>query len=67
MESFLPGAKIGQVHGTLQQDTKGRNIFPVYHPAVALYNRNQLVGMQEDFLSIPKIINKLKKELHTNE
>lgn len=61
MESFLPGAKISQVHGELQRDARGRAIFPLYHPAAALYNRNQLVFIEEDFLSIPKIIKQLEK------
>lgn len=66
MESFLPGAKIGHVHGTLQHDANGRAIFPLYHPAVALYNRNQLVILEEDFLLIPKIIKQLEKEFKTS-
>ena len=61
MESFLPGARIGQVHGTLQRDVKNRAILPLYHPAVALYNRNQLVILEEDFHSIPNIIKQLEK------
>lgn len=61
MESFLPGAKISQVHGTVQHDASGRTIFPLYHPAVALYNRNQLVVLEEDFLLIPNIIKQLEK------
>lgn len=66
MESFLPGAKIGQVHGTLQQDREGRPILPLFHPAAALYNRNLLKVIEEDFLSIPTIIKNLKKGIHNS-
>jgi uracil-DNA glycosylase family 4 len=61
MESFLPGAKIGQVHGKLSRDTQGRAILPVLHPAVALYNRRMLPTLEQDFLSIPNILNTLRK------
>ncbi len=61
MESFLPGARIGEVHGTLQCDAKGRFILPLFHPAAALYNRNLLQVIEEDFKSIPTRIKEIKK------
>ena len=61
MESFLPGAKIGQVHGTLQKDAEGRAILPLIHPAAALYNNNLKRVIEEDFLSIPKILKQVMK------
>lgn len=64
MQSFLPGAIIGQVHGTLQYDTKGRPILPMLHPAASLYNHNLKVVIEEDFLSIPKILNTIKEGKH---
>lgn len=62
MESFLPGAKIGQVHGQLQRDAEGRPILPLFHPAAALYNNSLLRTIEEDFLSIPQILKSLGKE-----
>jgi len=61
MESFLPGAKIGEVHGTLQHDERGRAILPLIHPAAALYNNNLRKTIEEDFLLIPNILKKVKK------
>ena len=61
MQSFLPGVTIGQVHGTLQRDANGRAILPMLHPAASLYNHNLKVVIEEDFLSIPKILMNLKK------
>jgi DNA polymerase len=61
MESFLPGARIGQVHGALQRDNAGRVILPLIHPAAALYNGNLRRTIDEDFLSIPKFLKDLKK------
>jgi uracil-DNA glycosylase family 4 len=65
MESFLPGAKIGQVHGTLQHDTEGRPILPMLHPAASLYNHALKVVIEADFLSIPKILKIIKKGTHS--
>ncbi len=61
MESFLPGAKIGQVHGTLQHDAEGRPILPMLHPAASLYNHSLKAVIEADFLSIPKILKTIKK------
>ncbi len=61
MQSFLPNAKIGEVHGTLQHDAEGRPILPMLHPAASLYNHNLKVVIEEDFLSIPKILESIKK------
>ena len=36
LKHFAPTAKIGEVHGTL---VDGR-LFPLYHPAAAMYNQS---------------------------
>src|SRR5918997_1239700 len=35
LKHFAPAAKIGEVHGTLVED----RLFPLYHPAAAMYNQ----------------------------
>lgn len=62
MESFLPGAKIGEVHGKLQRDAEGRHVLPLFHPAAALYNKSLLKVIEEDFQSISHILKSLGKE-----
>lgn len=52
---FLPGAKIGEVHGVMQE-ANGRRILPLYHPAAALYNGSMRVTLKEDFARIPDIL-----------
>jgi len=66
MEYFLPGMKIGQVHGepkriTLHSDNGDRKlvIMPLYHPAAALYNGSQRQLLIDDFLKVPKVIKQL--------
>lgn len=59
MEYFLPGAKIGEVHGQPHQveiDGSEFMIIPLYHPAAALYNGSLRATLIEDFLCVPEII-----------
>jgi uracil-DNA glycosylase len=44
LKHFAPAAKIGEVHGTL---VDGR-LFPLYHPAAAMYNQTLRATLFED-------------------
>jgi DNA polymerase len=65
MNFFLPKAKISENHGILQTTNLDLlnqiNIFPLYHPAAALYNPNQKQTLFEDFQKIPSVINQLNE------
>jgi DNA polymerase len=59
MEYFLPGAKIGEIHGqphNVQIDGDEFMIIPLYHPAAALYNGSLRATLIEDFIRVPGII-----------
>jgi DNA polymerase len=59
MEYFLPGAKIGEIHGQphqVQIDGDEFMIIPLYHPAAALYNGSLRATLIEDFMRVPDII-----------
>lgn len=66
MYRFVPAdRKISQDHGKLFKLTSpktGRhfNIFPLYHPAAALYNGGMRGVLLEDFKKIPKVLKKLE-------
>lgn len=63
MEYFLPNQKISLVHGQAKMvvfDDKKIIIFPLYHPAAALYNGSMRKVLIEDFKKLPKIIEVLK-------
>lgn len=66
MERFLPGMKISAVRGKIMRRDipgLGKLVFmPSYHPAAALYHREWLKFLQEDFKKIPKILKKLEEE-----
>jgi uracil-DNA glycosylase family 4 len=62
MEYFLPGVKIGEVHGQLQTvDTPERSwmILPLFHPAAALYNGGLRQTLLADFAKIPTILKQI--------
>jgi len=52
-------AGITRVHGVPQQVTLGGNavtLYPLYHPAAALYTRAMLSVLEEDFARIPQLL-----------
>jgi DNA polymerase len=61
MGYFLPNAVIGEAHGKPQQVAFGKQMFtviPLYHPAAALYNGALRQTLIDDFLAVPKRIQK---------
>jgi DNA polymerase len=52
-------AGITQVHGRAQQVVLGGNpvtLYPIFHPAAALYTRSMLQVLEEDFRRIPELL-----------
>jgi DNA polymerase len=60
MDFFLPEALISQVRGTKIIQKTDWNIkqifFPLYHPAVGLYNPSKREVMQSDMYNLAKIL-----------
>jgi DNA polymerase len=62
MEYFLPGMKIGQIHGQPKRIQFGDHkivIIPLFHPAAALYNGGLRQTLIDDFVRVPEIIAKI--------
>ena len=62
MEYFLPGEKIGAIHGEpklIKFGERMQMILPLYHPAAALYDGGLRSTLTEDFSKIPAILNRL--------
>lgn len=62
MEYFLPNMKISQIHGQPKRIQFGDDklvVIPLYHPAAALYNGSMRQTLIDDFLKVPKIIEKI--------
>jgi uracil-DNA glycosylase family 4 len=61
MGKFLPEVKISSVHGKsfkLKWHNCDFVVVPMYHPAAALRNGNVMDLFKEDFLKLPKILEK---------
>jgi uracil-DNA glycosylase family 4 len=62
MEYFLPGVKIGEVHGEAKRVTLDGYelvVVPLFHPAAALYNGGLRQTLIDDFLKVPEVIKRL--------
>lgn len=65
MEYFLPGMKISNIHGQLQQISMRDGklaVIPFYHPAAALYNGGMRQVLIDDFLRIKEHIALIDKK-----
>ena len=64
MEYFLPGMRISAIHGQPKRIQFGNDhlvVIPLFHPAAALYNGSMRQTLVDDFLMVPKIIEKLSQ------
>ena len=62
MEYFLPGMRISAIHGEPKRIQFGDDklvVIPLFHPAAALYNTSLRQTLIDDFLMVPKIIEKI--------
>ncbi len=55
MSKFFPGETISKVRGKLRR-VKGRNIYPIMHPAAALHRQELKKVIEEDFKAIPRLL-----------
>lgn len=52
---FFPGESISRARGKLREKN-GRRIYPIMHPAAALYRQEMRTSIMEDFRRIPEIL-----------
>jgi uracil-DNA glycosylase family 4 len=55
LKRFAPGAKIGEVHGTVLE-VGGRRLFPLYHPAAALHNPGLRETLRDDARALGRVL-----------
>ncbi|MGZ4400873.1 MAG: uracil-DNA glycosylase [Gaiellaceae bacterium] len=65
---LLSGSQVGitRVHGHEQQVTLGRQsvlLYPLYHPAAALYTGSMLGVLEEDFRHLPDLLGRPAEEV----
>jgi len=52
---FLPGKRISEVHGRPYR-RGSMTVLPLYHPAMALYRRDWVTILRQDFRQIPRLL-----------
>ncbi len=53
LQRYLPGARIGAVHGRLRRSFSGQYVFPMYHPAAALHQASLRETLFRDIRGLP--------------
>ncbi|MGH2382522.1 MAG: uracil-DNA glycosylase [Candidatus Limnocylindria bacterium] len=53
LQRYLPGARIGTVHGQLRRSYAGQHVFPMYHPAAALHQASLRETLFRDIRGLP--------------
>ena len=53
LQRYLPGARIGAVHGRLRRSFAGLHVFPMYHPAAALHQSSLRETLFRDMRGLP--------------
>ncbi|MCV0403471.1 MAG: uracil-DNA glycosylase [Chloroflexi bacterium] len=53
LQRYLPGARIGAVHGRLRRSFGGQHVFPMYHPAAALHQASLRETLFRDVRGLP--------------
>jgi DNA polymerase len=53
LQRYLPGARIGAVHGSLRRSYSGVHVFPMYHPAAALHQASLRETLFRDVRGLP--------------
>jgi uracil-DNA glycosylase len=53
LQRYLPGARIGAVHGQLRRSYVGQHVFPMYHPAAALHQASLRETLFRDMRGLP--------------
>ena len=56
LQRYLPGARIGGVHGRLRRAQGGQHIFPMYHPAAALHQASLRETLFHDVRGLPSAL-----------
>lgn len=71
MGLFLPGFYISEIHGQpkrrlIPELGEKLVVMPMYHPAAGLYRGNLREVIKQDFIKIPKVLDKLKSTTISN-
>ena len=63
LQRYLPGARIGAVHGGLRRSYTGQHVFPMYHPAAALHQASLRETLFRDIRGLPAALLNARRAL----
>ena len=63
LQRYLPGARIGAVHGALRRSYSGQHVFPMYHPAAALHQASLRETLFRDIRGLPAALLDVRRAL----
>ena len=63
LQRYLPGARIGAVHGQLRRGAAGRWVFAMYHPAAALHQASLRETLFRDVRRLPAALRAAREAL----
>jgi DNA polymerase len=63
LQRYLPGARIGAIHGQLRRSFTGLHVFPMYHPAAALHQASLRETLFRDIRALPAALIAAREQL----
>jgi len=63
LQRYLPGARIGAIHGRMRRSYTGQHIFPMYHPAAALHQASLRETLFRDIRGLPAALLDARRSL----
>lgn len=63
LQRYLPGARIGAVHGRMRRSFAGLHVFPMYHPAAALHQASLRETLFRDVRALPAALLAAREQL----
>jgi DNA polymerase len=63
LQRYLPGARIGAIHGRLRRSFTGQHVFPMYHPAAALHQASLRETLFRDIRGLPAALLDVRRAL----
>jgi uracil-DNA glycosylase family 4 len=63
LQRYLPGSRIGAVHGRLRRSFTGQHVYPMYHPAAALHQASLRETLFRDIRGLPAALLEARRAL----
>lgn len=65
LQRYLPGSRIGAIHGQMRRSYSGQHVFPMYHPAAALHQASLRETLLRDIRGLPAALLDARRALES--